>query len=294
MRVCPRISGMARHRRSLPDPAAKTSDSLVPDGGEDREEEDEPTDGEAADDAAVPTDSADADAVGDTDAPGGSDTDADADGDTDGEADTADDDADADSTTEPGTPAALDRSNVEVHEPGTAEPADPKWEKPDPGEIPEFEVRAGEPTDSGGPKSTGAGTSPTGESDRDRAGDSDPTAGMPNAARSPGESRIQREGTEGYVAALELAARLPEDVRLPEEAADLVPAAVEAELEQDVQSFAAAEFDEESPHVDVLEFVERDGEIWLRLRLGVPTEAFSDLEPDEVRAHALQELEGLL
>lgn len=178
-------------------------------------------------------------------------------------------------------PGGLDRSNVEVREAGSAEPADPKWEKPDVDDIPEFETGATEPlTKPADDRATGT--------ERD-----DPTAGMPNTARSPSDSRIDSEGTEGYVAALELCARLPDDVRLPEQAADLVPAAVEAELEQDVQSFAAAEFDNPSPSVDVLEFVERDDEIWLRLRLGVPAEAFADLDPDEIRAHALQKLDGL-
>lgn len=177
----------------------------------------------------------------------------------------------------------LDESTVEVREAGSVEPADPKWEKPDPDDIPEFETGATEPLTKPGGSAPGAGD------ERD-----DPTAGKPNTARSPGDSRIDREGTEGYVAALELCARLPEDVRLPEQAADLVPAAVEAELEQDVQAFAASEFDNPSPHVEVLEFVERDGEIWLRLRLGVPSDAFADLDPAEIRAHALQELEGLL
>lgn len=188
--------------------------------------------------------------------------------------------------------ASLDRSNVEVTEAGGTDPADPKWEKPDMDDIPEFEIRADEPMagQEGGAEASGR--------DRDLGSgqrrDDDPTSGMPNTARSPGDSRIKREGTEGYVAALELCARLPEDARLPEEAADLVPAAVEAELERDVQSFAAAEFDNQSPHVDVLDFVERDGEIWLRLRLGIPPGAFADLDPEEIRSHALQELEGLL
>lgn len=182
-------------------------------------------------------------------------------------------------------PEGLDRATAEVTEAGDVEPADPKWEKPDLDDIPEFEVRADEP------RTTQTGTdTPAAASE----GDGSPTAGMPNTARSPGDSRIEREGTEGYIAALELCARLPEDVRLPEEAADLVPAAVEAELEDDVQSFAASEFDNPAPTVDVLEFVERDGDIWLRLRLGVPPDAFADLDPEAIRRHALEELEGLL
>lgn len=296
MRVSARTSGMDRHRRlGTGQPRASTR-KLVADGGVDREDE-EPTDVDETD-GDTESDASDADVDTDADADADTDSVADADKDNAADADDSAPDVDADPTAEPGTPAALEQSNVEVHEPGTADPADPKWEKPDPDDIPEFEVRAGEPmaesSDPGGPKTSDPAGPTTPESNHDRASESDPTAGMPNAARSPGDARIQREGTEGYVAALELAARLPEDVRLPEEAADLVPAAVEAELEQDVQSFAAAEFDEESPHVDVLEFVERDGEIWLRLRLGIPTEAFADLDPDEVRAHALQELDGLL
>jgi hypothetical protein len=204
----------------------------------------------------------------------------------DDEAAGSEDDHEGDTVRDPGGAPGLDRSNVEVTEAGTAEPADPKWEKPDPEDIPEFETGAEKPLErsSGGAGVEGAGGKTP----------EDPTEGMPNEARSPGNSRIKREGGEGYVAALELCARLPDDVRLPEQAADLVPAAVEAELEQDVQAFAAAEFDEHSPTVDVLEFVERDGEIWLRLRLGVPEDGITDLDPDAVRAHALEELEGLL
>jgi len=185
------------------------------------------------------------------------------------------------------SPAGLDRSNVEVTEAGESEPADPKWEKPDPDDIPEFETGAEEPLER--PPDRGAGIEASGGKTAES-----PTEGMPNDARSPGDSRIRREGTEGYVAAVELCARLPEDVRLPEQAADLVPAAVEAELEQDVQAFTAAEFDDHSPTVDVLEFVERDGELWFRLRLGVPEDGIADLDPGAVRAHALEELDGLL
>lgn len=177
----------------------------------------------------------------------------------------------------------LDRSNVDVTEAGTAEPAAPKWEKPDPDDIPEFEIRADEPVATG-PTDADAGAADSG---------ADPTAGMPNTARSPGQSRIKAEGIEGYIVALELCARLPEDIRLPEEAADLVPAAVEAELENDIRSFAASEFGTESPHVETLEFVDTADGIWLRLRLGISPGAFEDLDPDEIRAHAVEELEGL-
>lgn len=177
--------------------------------------------------------------------------------------------------------STVDRSNVDVSDAGESSPADPKWEKPDIEDIPEFELRQDEPAR-------------TVESSTAERGDDDPTEGMPNQARSPGSSRIKREGTDGFIAALELAARLPDDIRLPEQAADLVPAAVEAELEQNIQSFAAAEFDNPAPHVDDLAFVERDGEVWLRLRLGIPRDAFVDLDPDEIRSHALQELDGIL
>ena len=94
--------------------------------------------------------------------------------------------------------------------------------------------------------------------------------------------------------ALELCAQLPDDVALPAEAADLVPAAVEAELEQDIQGFAAAEFDNPRPHVDALDFEERAGDIWLRIRMGVPRGDFEDLDPERLRTFALQELEGVL
>lgn len=187
-------------------------------------------------------------------------------------------DRDDDEGDEPDDEASVDRTNIEITDAGDAEPADPKWEKPEPEEIPEFEVRANEPPASGG---------------RTDSGNNDPTAGMPNTARSPGQARIKEEGTEGYIVALELCARLPDDIRLPEEAADLVPAAVEAELEDDIQSFAAAEFDNPAPAVDILTFDEVEDDIWLRLRLGVPPEAFAELDPDTIRAHALQQLEGL-
>lgn len=179
--------------------------------------------------------------------------------------------------------SSVDRANVEVTEAGETTPADPKWEEPDLDEIPEFEVGGQHPSGSAGQADSTAGS----------AGGQDPTAGRPNEARSPDSSRIKEEGTEGYVAAVELCARLPDDVRLPAEAADLVPAAVEAELEEDIQSFAAAEFDNTSPTVDTLEFVERADELWLRLRLGITPDAFVDLDPDEIRGHALQELEGM-
>lgn len=176
-----------------------------------------------------------------------------------------------------------DRTNVEVTEAGESTPADPAWEEPDFDEIPEFEI--------GG----GSASRPADRPDRetDATPGEDPTAGRPNEARSPGGTRISEEGTEGYIVALELCARLPDDVRLPAEAADLVPAAVEAELEEDIQSFAVAEFDTPSPTVETLDFVEREGELWLRLRLGIAPEAFADLDPDEIRAQALQELEGM-
>ncbi|WP_396611325.1 hypothetical protein ACH9L7_14090 [Haloferax sp. S1W] len=213
----------------------------------------------------------------DTDSDEGDDNDADTD-----RTDANPDDAQDEDADDSAAGSGLDRSNIEVTPAGDAEPADPKWEKPDPDDIPAFETGADKPL-----------TRPGGT---DASGDEsvDPTEGMPNTARSPGDARISSEGTEGYVAALELCARLPDDIRLPEEAADLVPAAVEAELEQDVQSFAASEFDNPSPHVEVLDFVERDGEIWLRLRLGVPAAAFTDLDPDAIRTHALETLDGFI
>lgn len=191
-----------------------------------------------------------------------------------------------------GTDGGGGRSNVDVMESGEAEPAEPEWEPPDADDIPDFEVRADEPvvdrSTAENPKASGGGGEPG------NAAGGDPTAGRPNDARAPGATRVSEEGTEAYVAALELCARLPDDVRLPEEAADLVPAAVEAELEQDIQQFAAAEFDNHRPHVDTLDFVEADGEVWLRLRVGMPPSAFADLDPEDVRSFALQELEGVL
>lgn len=194
----------------------------------------------------------------------------------------------------------VDASNVDVAEPGEAEPATPRWERIDPDDIPEFEIRANRPAGVGGPTDDASADDRVAEpsaDDRDAAPTNDrptdPTAGRPNTARSPGRSRIKRGGTEGYIVALELCARLPDDVRLPDEAADLVPAAVEAELEEDVRAFAAAEFDAATPSVETLSFDEVEDEIWLRLRLGVSPAAFADLDPDEIRAHALQRLEGL-
>lgn len=186
-----------------------------------------------------------------------------------------------DDTDEEDGTGPVDRSSVEIAEAGEAAPADPKWEKPDPDDIPEFEVGAEGPMTRRGDSDRGTST-----------GSADPTAGMPNMAGSPG-TRIREEGTESYVVALELCARLPDDIRLPEDAAETVPAAVEAELENDVQAFAAAEFDNDAPHVETLDFEEVDGDIWLRLRLGVPPTAFDDLDPEAIRAHALQQLEGL-
>ena len=188
-------------------------------------------------------------------------------------------------------------SNVEVMDAGEAEPAEPEWEPPDVDDIPEFEVTAEQPSvESGGGDAgaAGGGTGTAGGSPATDAGGGDPTAGMPNDARAPGATAVSAEGTEAYVAALELCARLPDDVALPEEAADLVPAAVEAELEQDIQGFAAAEFDNPRPHVDALDFEERAGDVWLRIRIGIPRGDFEDLDPERLRTFALQELEGVL
>jgi hypothetical protein len=180
---------------------------------------------------------------------------------------------------------------------GEAEPAEPEWEPPDVDDIPEFEVTAERPSVESGGGDTGAaggGAGTAGGGPATDAGGGDPTAGMPNDARAPGATAVSAEGTEAYVAALELCARLPDDVALPEEAADLVPAAVEAELEQDIQGFAAAEFDNPRPHVDALDFEERAGDVWLRIRIGVPRGDFEDLDPERLRTFALQELEGVL
>ena len=190
-----------------------------------------------------------------------------------------------------------DGSNVEVMDAGEAEPADPEWEPPDVDDIPEFEVTAERPSvESGGGDAgaAGGGVGTAGGGPATDAGGGDPTAGMPNDARAPGATAVSAEGTEAYVAALELCARLPDDVALPAEAADLVPAAVEAELEQDIQGFAAAEFDNPRPHVDALDFEERAGDVWLRIRMGVPRGDFEDLDPERLRTFALQELEGVL
>ena len=203
------------------------------------------------------------------------------------EGDTDESDTDEGVVNEETTDAAADRSNVDVMDAGEAEPADPKWREPDIDDIPEFEVRAEEPV-------VGSETTDTGEAAGTDTSRGSPTADMPNEARAPGATTVSSEGTEAYVAALELCARLPGDVALPEEAADLVPAAVEAELEQDIQSFAAAEFDNPRPHVDALSFEKRDGEVWLRIRIGLPAEGFDEFDPEQLRSFALQELEGVL
>ena len=242
-----------------PDAERSHLDRVRTDGGERRDR-----DG-GADEAADGKDAIEADETDETDANGTSEKDADAE-------------------------TSGDTSNVEVTEAGEAEPAEPKWDRVDPDDIPEFEIHADQPAGVG--RSTGNASADDYKPAADNRA-TDPTAGRPNAARSPGQSRIKRGGTEGYVVALELCARLPDDVRLPEEAADLVPAAVEAELEEDIRAFAAAEFETTSPSVETLSFVEVDDEIWMRLRLGISPEAFADLDPTEIRAHALQQLEGL-
>lgn len=205
-------------------------------------------------------------------------------------------DSESESDTEADEASGVDRANVEVTEAGEAEPADPKWEKPDIDDIPEVEGPKTRPAETSETSDAASGESR--ETHGGRAGDSgegsdDTTAGMPNTARSPGQSRLKEGGADGYVIALELGARLPDEVRLPEEAADLVPVALEAELEQDVQSFAAEEFDNSAPHVETLDFVEVNDELWFRLRLGISPESFADLDPDEIRDHALQQLEGM-
>ena len=181
--------------------------------------------------------------------------------------DEADEDSEASNT--------QDEANVEVSDAGTVEPSDPRWEKPSVDDIPEFE---------------------TGGRDPARDAPADPTAGRPNDARTPATTRLGGTDSEAYIAALELCARLPETLRLPDEAADLVPTAFEAELEQEIQSFASAEFDNATPHVETLEFVEADGEIWLRLRIGAPTETFARLADRtvELREYALEELDSFL
>ena len=208
----------------------------------------------------------------------------------DDEAESDESDTDEGAVDEETTDAAA-RSNVDMMDAGEAEPADPKWREPDIDDIPEFEVRAEEPVV--GSETTDAGEAPDEAAGTDTSRES-PTADMPNEARAPGATTVSSEGTEAYVAALELCARLPGDVALPEEAADLVPAAVEAELEQDIQSFAAAEFDNPRPHVDALSFEKRDGEVWLRIRIGLPAEGFDEFDPEQLRSFALQELEGVL
>jgi|GEM_PF-4967072 len=186
-------------------------------------------------------------------------------------------DAEADDTEKSAADGPEDggRTNVTVSDSGTADPKDPTWEKPSIEDIPEF--------------STG-GRSPS------HGAEPDVTAGKPNDARTPEATRLDGTETEAYISALELCARLPDELRLPDEAADLVPAAFEAELEQEIQSFAATEFDNPTPHVETLAFVEADDDIWLKLRLGAPVETFDQLagRTVELREYALEELDSLL
>jgi hypothetical protein len=184
---------------------------------------------------------------------------------------------------EDGDGDAVDRSTVTTADAGETEPAEPTWEKPDVDDIPEFEI-GGRPATGG---EANAATAPDGEPD--------PTAGRPNDARTPASSRLDEGATDAYVAALELCARLPDDVRLPDEAADLVPVAFEAELERNIQAFAASEFDNPTPHVEAMEFFEAEGDVWLKFRLGAPAETFDDLadRTGELRRYALQELDSL-
>jgi len=185
-----------------------------------------------------------------------------------------DDDADAD-TSDADRPEDEKKTNVDVSDAGTVEPKDPTWEKPSVDDIPEFET---------------GGRAPS------REMQSDVTAGKPNDARTPDSTRLGGTDTEAYISALELCARLPDELRLPEQAADIVPTAFEAELEQEIQAFAATEFDNPTPHVETLCFVEADGDIWLKLRLGAPVETFDQLADRtvELREYALEELDSFL
>ncbi|MCQ4334730.1 hypothetical protein KM295_14835 [Natronomonas sp. F2-12] len=187
---------------------------------------------------------------------------------------TGDEDSSKESSSGEG-PEEVDTADVEVTKDGAVDPKEPQWQKPSIDDIPEFETGGNDPTS---------------------AGDSDPTAGKPNEARTPSTTRFEDAESEAYLAAIELCARLPDDLRLPEEAADLVPAAFEAELEQEIQAFAIAEFDNPTPHVEVLEFTDIDGDIWLKIRMGVPIETFDSLEENmiELREYALEELDALL
>jgi len=185
-----------------------------------------------------------------------------------------DDDADAD-TSDADHPEDEQKTNVDVSDAGTVEPKDPTWEKPSMDDIPEFET---------------GGRGPSYEMQ------SDVTAGKPNDARTPDSTRLGGTDTDAYISALELCARLPDELRLPKQAADIVPAAFEAELEQEIQAFAATEFDNPTPHVETLCFVEADGDIWLKLRLGAPVETFDQLADRtvELREYALEELDSFL
>jgi hypothetical protein len=167
----------------------------------------------------------------------------------------------------------IDTDDVEVRKDGAVDPKEPQWQKPSVDDIPEFETGGREPTR-----------------------DPDPTTGKPNEARTPSATRFEGAESEAYLAAVELCARLPDDLRLPEEAADLIPAAFEAELEQEIQAFAVSEFDNPTPHVEVLEFTDVDGEIWIKIRMGIPPETFETLEDNmvELREYALEELDTLL
>jgi hypothetical protein len=160
-----------------------------------------------------------------------------------------------------------EKTNVDVSDSGASEPKDPKWEKPSVDDIPEFETGGRPPSHEMQP---------------------DVTAGKPNDARTPASTRLGGADTEAYISALELCARLPDELRLPDEAADIVPTAFEA--------VAATEFDNPTPHVETLSFIEADGDIWLKLRLGAPVETFDQLADRtvELREYALEELDSFL
>lgn len=124
----------------------------------------------------------------------------------------------------------------------------------------------------------------------------DPTIGRPNDARSPGDGRLDTTQTQAYLAAIELIAQLPPTIRLPPEAAELVPTAFEAEIEQELQKYAIAQFDNPTPHVETIAFDEVDGEVWMRIRMGIPPamfDAFTEYR-DAFADYALEELDELL
>ena len=76
----------------------------------------------------------------------------------------------------------------------------------------------------------------------------------------------------------------------------MVPTAFEAEIEQELQKYAIAQFGNPTPHVETIAFDAVDGEVWMRIRMGIPPamfDAFTEYR-DAFADYALDELDELL